>query len=56
MLGDIGGMENIKDLLKEHLRIEVIHPRELYHEYQDCTEVLVYFDDELITKDNNIDK
>ena len=46
---------SIKELIKEHLRVEVTHPRDRYHDYNEDTEVSIYWDDELITKDNNID-
>lgn len=46
--------EQLKNLLKDHLRVEVSHPRDRYHDYNEDTEVAIYWDDELITKGNNI--
>jgi hypothetical protein len=40
--------EPIKDLLKEHLHVEVSHPRDRYHDYNEDTKVAIYWDDELI--------
>ncbi len=47
-------MDNIKDLLKDHLRIEIGHPRKGYEEYENEIVLQVYWDDELITEANSM--
>lgn len=49
-------MNNIKDLLKEHLRVEIGHPRRDWDDYENDIEIQIYWDDELIIQTDSISR
>lgn len=47
-------MEDIKDLLKKHLRLQMGHPTKDFEDFPSDIALEVYWDDELIAKTDSI--